>query len=35
MEQQELRVLLAQGHWFPWSFRVKVVDDVVGGSVEL
>jgi hypothetical protein len=24
VEQLEPRVLLAQGHWFPWSFMVKV-----------
>jgi hypothetical protein len=34
MEQLELRVLLAQRHWFPWSFRVKVAGHVVVGSIE-
>jgi hypothetical protein len=26
VEQQELRVLLAQRHCFPWSFIVKIED---------
>jgi hypothetical protein len=34
IEQWEPWVLLIQGHWFPWGFRVKVAGHVVGGSLE-
>jgi hypothetical protein len=35
MEKQELWVLFTQGHQFPWLFRVKVADHVVGRNMEL
>jgi hypothetical protein len=34
VEQWKPWILLIQGCWFPWHFRVKVACHVVGGNVE-